>query len=851
MKCIRPVSQLLVAILFLCSLLPSAFASGSAREDMLPFYSNDGLSGLVRRLKRVESGIRVLHVAAHPDDEDSALLAWLSLGQGARVTYLSLTRGEGGQNLIGPEQGAELGVLRTSELLAARRLDGAQQLFGRMIDFGFSKSPEECFEKWGKENVVEDIVRAIRLTRPHIIICRFQGTSQDGHGQHQASAIAAREAFDKAADPNYLPDTVKVGLNSWQAVSFYLGSFDTSDLNALRIDTGDYDPIAGRSFAAIGYRGRSQHRSQDMGMIEYETPMRESAYFLEKPAHGNHRPSKDLFSGIKIEHRELREKVGGIYNLPNVASDPGVASDRIKAALKLWREQAPEDIEAICDLEHALAISLGIRTEAFSKTGHLKYAEELEVICNVLVPQADWLTAFDWHIFTSEDIEAIVDREKQKSSFQPFGKNPILQGFYKLSVTNNVPSVPYFMGDRTEGFLYARTAGMNTAMPFEVPSAIAQLLLEVDMVPLVLRLPVEVRTADPAFGEIREDLQIVPVISGRFENPVMVMNKRAPDAGDAIKIHVTASKEFEGKLSLKTNSKSIASNDISLKAGQETAISFPISAMPELDSNFNAPMELALLAQTAEGTQPIYDVRKLDYRHIRPRYLTVPARAELHGLDVALPADFSVGYVPGAKDAVAQTLDQLGLELTVLHEGDLASAELSKFDAIVLGARVYEVRSDLAANNIRLMEYVEQGGTLVVQYNQYDYADQNLAPRPIKMRRPHDRVTDEDAKITLLKPEHPIFNSPNKIVESDFEDWVQERGLYFCFEWDAAYEPLMSCADPPEQQQKGGMLYLPLGKGHFFYTGYSFFRQIPAGHEGAIKLFVNMISMGQDREASK
>jgi len=818
---------------------------------MLPFYNNDGLTGLVRRLKRVESGIRVLHIAAHPDDEDSALLAWLSLGQGARVTYLSLTRGEGGQNLIGPEQGPELGVLRTSELLAARKLDGAQQLFGRMIDFGFSKSQEECFEKWGKDNVVEDIVRAIRLSRPHIIICRFQGTAQDGHGQHQASAIAARDAYEKAADPHYATQMFEEGLMPWQAQKFYVGSFDDAVENTTKIDTGDYDALEGRSYAAIGYRGRSQHRSQDMGMIEYETPMRDSSYILEKTTLGPVEKFRGIFDGIEVEHKSLRKRVAEIYNQEKLTSSPFMAADRIGKLLQSWRKDAAEDIESLCDLEHALAIALGVRVEALSTKGHLAPGGAGEVLCNAFIPDSELMGTSSWSIEESESVSATADKAKQAEAVRFEGANALIQGFFTVKATSVKPSTPYYITKRESGFVHEDGSEMNYSLPFESPAARAEFSAGYKNVVFSVRVPVEVRTADPAFGEIREDLQIAPVISGRFENPVMVMNKRAPDAGDAIKIHVTASKEFEGKLSLETNSKSIASNDISLKAGQETAISFPTSAMPELDSNFNAPMQLALSAQTAGGTQPIYDVRHLDYRHIRPRYLTVPARAELHGLDVALPADFSVGYVPGAKDMVAQALDQLGLELTVLHEGDLASAELAKFDAIVLGSRAYEVRSDLVANTIRLMEYVEKGGTLVVQYNQYDYADQNLAPRPIKMRRPHDRVTDENARITLLKHEHPIFNWPNRIVESDFENWVQERGLYFCSEWDAAYEPLMSCADSGEQQQKGGMLYLPLGKGHFFYTGYSFFRQIPAGHEGAIKLFVNMISMGQDEEASK
>lgn len=797
-------------------------AQARAQVSIPNFYENRGLIGAAQAIHRADSGIRVLHIGAHPDDEDSALLAYLSLGRGVRVTYLSLTRGEGGQNLIGPELFEDLGVIRTSELLAARREDGARQLFGRMIDFGFSKNPEECFRFWDHEKVLEDVVRAIRLTRPHVVLSRFSGTPKDGHGQHQVAGIAAREAIAAAADPARFPDQIKQGLAAWKVEKFYSGAFTAEAGTTLEVKTNVYDPWVGRSLGSIGYKGRSMHRSQDMGMIEYEDS-RPAFLRLEIPAGAG--PERDLFDGLTL-------KSGSAALLPAIPT----ATD-LERRLATLRTEDSADPETLVDLESSLASLLGIRLEAFATDAMVTSGGKVQASCRAYIPEGSAPGKARWTIETGPGLSSapspVVDATKSDADFTISAKD------------SAIPSLPYYLREPNDGFLYrwpddAKTEGQ----PFESPVAVAVFAAEFEGTPFTLRIPVEYRRADPAYGEIREDLAILPGASVAFDPPTLAVRaeSRIPKLG--IQIGNLRSEKFEGTLELfetGANAGVVAVLPVSVDGRSNTHLDLNLDGTK---IRHGRNVLAARWRSSAGDPQLAYGVKHLDYRHIRPRYLCRPAELHVDSLDVKLPEKLRIGYVNGSGDGVAQVLAQLGVEVTFLDSGALAQGDLSGFDAIVLGIRAYEVRPDLVAHNSRLLDYVKAGGTLVSQYNKSLPAA--ATPYPIKFRQPiAERVTDESARVTIVAADHPAFHFPNPIGANDFEGWIQERGLYFWTTWDEHYTPLIACADPGEPPQKGGMMYAPLGKGHYVYTSYAFFRQMPAGVEGAIKLFVNLISLGR------
>lgn len=830
------------------SLAAAAFlAAPASSADEPSFYQNRGVAGAVRQLKRAETGVRILHTGAHPDDEDSALLAYLSLGEGARAWYLSLTRGEGGQNLIGPELSEGLGIIRTSELLAAREIDGANQLFGRMIDFGFSKTAEEALSMWGRDEVVKDIVRAIRMTRPHIVISRFSGTPSDGHGQHQAAGIGTREAIDAAADPNRYSD---LGLPPWRVQKFYVESFDRSSATTLEIDTSVYDPWFGRSFSAVGARGRSQHRSQDMGMPEFEV-WRPSFLALQLPA------AEGLESRIDEGLQLTRPKEWDNLerSLVTPIGSPQEIADATSAILKQWESKSAlgrmrdQDAESFADVIQACASGLGIRLEAFASGPDLPLGESVEVICTAYFPPESALRKMRWSIDAAQGLRV---------SEGPASPTPPKQGVetraFKLSAEFNAePSAPYFLRRPPKGHLYDWAGTKYAALPFERPAAVARFEAEFDGQTLVLEAPVEYRRADPAFGEIRSDLTVLPPVSISFSPDPCLLNLPQEKISVRVRAENLTGGEFRDRLVVfdPSNPESAAAEiEVALasKERREFELAFAPPATVRRHQNYAARW-----AGQQGNAKTAFTVNRIDYRHIRPRSYARPASLQIHLMNVAIPHGLKIGYVSGSGDGVAESLAQLGVEIRQLDPSSLEKADLSAFDAIVLGIRAYEVRNDLIANNQRLLDYVRDGGTLIVQYHKYDTFDSRLAPHSFntagsnqgRFRGPHERVTDEAAPVTILAPEHPVFHSPNEITQRDFEGWIQERGLYFWLNWDERYTPLLASADPGEEPKKGGLLMAKAGKGNYIYTGYAFFRQLPAGVEGAAKLFVNLVSLGK------
>lgn len=820
------------ALLLILSFLFSATLLPAAREPvaMATYYRNEGVVGAVRALRRAESGRRVLHVGAHPDDEDSALLAWLSFGQNARVSYLSLTRGEGGQNRIGPEKYADLGALRTAELLEAREIDGARQLFGRMIDFGFSKTGEEALRIWGRENIVEDMVRAIRMTRPHVVISRFKGDAADGHGQHQAVGMTIREAFERAADPDAFAEQLEQGLEPWRADKLYVMTFDKSPEVTLTIDTGEYDALSGRSYAAIGYRGRSMHRSQDMGMEEFERPTRPSYLIQVAPPPGEG-SGAGLWDGAQIQMPVAADVIARVLAAPEWMTDPDKIAGAICEALSAYWKAAAPDRDVINDLNSALAMTLGIRVEAFSSAS--EYIEGEEVEFNL----------------------AFHARDPEKIEFRHWSVNPE-SGFHTGATAPSARIVaffgewacrssPWFINGEDRGFLYPRSIfGDFESAPFD---RIGDVLFHArhQGTNFSVRVPVEWRWADPAFGEIRSYPVVIPRTEVRF-SPSQVFLRKGDNTPREVSIELNhrGSKPFDGRLEVyrvEDPERVAFGFDVQMPSNSRKRLNIALNGGAESSGELKARWrEISGLDHDAMR------VDRLDYRHIRPRTLVRPAALELHCVDVKLPENMSLAYVQGSGDEIPGVLRSLGLRVMELTDAELGSVDLSAYDAIALGIRAYETRPALLEHNARLLDYARGGGTLVVQYNKSEFAAMNVAPYPVTYSSPHDRVTDETAAVTALDPEHPVFRFPNKITAKDYEGWIQERGLYFWATWDERYQPLLDMADPGEAPKRGGLLIADYGKGKYIYTGLAFFRQIPAGVEGATKLFVNLLAAGKE-----
>ena len=822
-----------------------------------PFYENRGVVGLAQALRRVEVGLRVLHVGAHPDDEDSALLAYLSLGRGARVWYLSLTRGEGGQNAIGPELSEDLGVLRSAELLAARRDDGAYQLFGRMIDFGFSKSAEEALDRWGREEVLRDVVRVIRLTRPHIVISRFQGTPRDGHGQHQAAGWAAAEAIAAAADPERFPDLAAEGLRPWRVQKYYVGTFQAGPEVTLTLDTSRYDPWIGRSVGAVGYRGRSRHRSQDMGMIEFENSRPSHLIRREPPPSA---PESDLFEGVQPDALGLDPSPGALLRRPDLLTNPSVLAPDLVRLIERARA-AGADPWALGDLEAALGEALGLRLEALAERPHVILGGEVNVVCAAYLPEPSALERARWSLLPAVQglrVEPPGAADPSEGSDAPGrGRFRIVAG------PRATPSLPYYLRQPPDGDRYGWPEGREAASPFGSPAVVARLEARVEGVAVGWSVPVEHRRAAPTRGEIRSELEILPPISVRFDPPWLLVPKKAwfghrfpvetevvnlsdqPLTGSLIGVwlaHPSLVEAGSSSVVLPPERALRLELNLTIPAG----LGEPRPAQGQRDSDPTPPDLWAAhwLEAPIAGTEGgASRVDRIDYAHIRPRSLVRPAELRLHRLAVTVPEGLKVGYLPGSGDEVAVALAQLGVEVIELDEAVLARPGLADLDAIVLGVRAYEARPGLKDLNPRLLDYVNAGGTLLVQYNRYPFETMGAAPWPMAFARPHDRVTNPAAPVTILEPAHPVFHFPHEIVESDFEGWVQERGLYFWSRWDDAYRPLLACADAGEEAKAGGLLVARLGRGHYIYTGYAFFRQLPAGVNGAARLLVNLISL--------
>jgi LmbE family N-acetylglucosaminyl deacetylase len=820
----------------------------------MPAFAQRELSGSAQArlaLDRLNVVGSVLMIAAHPDDENTALLAYLARGRKVRTGYLSLTRGEGGQNLIGAEQGDELGIIRTQELLAARRIDGAEQFFTRAIDFGFTKTPQECFEKWGHDKILSDVVWVVRRFRPDVIILRFSGTPRDGHGQHQASAILGREAFSAAADPKRFPEQLQ-WVEPWQAkrLMWNPGAFTKEQReevekmpNRITVDPGDYDPILGHSYAEIAGMSRSMHRSQGMGAAERRGSAKDYLITQSGPV-----ATHDIFDGIDISWNRISggAPVGKIAAEAARTFDPENPDKTVPLLLKAEKQMATlhDPLAALKqhELSEAIVLCSGLWLDASAEKYAVTPGGSLKFDATAL--NRDHL-AVQMKSLEIEGISSSTSKDKF-GMVLPFNE-PQTYAFTTTIPEHQPPTQPYWLVEPKQGDTYTIPNQLDVGLPENPPLFEAHFHLLIESADVEVVRPVAYRYIERAQGELTRPVVVEPPVALQWSQSAILFPNGSAKAVE-LQIKANLAKAI-GEVHIQTPPGwriSSQSGDFELMAaGEQGEISFQLT--PPSD---NAEGALAASAKS-DGQTVTTSMETINYPHIPVQVLFPPATAKLVRADVRLLAK-TIGYVMGAGDEVPEALQQLGAQVSLLSSGDLASGNLSRFDAIVTGVRAYNVRADLRANQGRLLEYVKNGGTMIVQYNVAEGGNPfggdtsilaNIGPYPITTGR--ERVTVEEVPVEFLHPESPLLHKPNEITERDFDGWIQERGLYFASKWDNHYEPLFETHDPMEKPQTGVTLYTPYGKGAYIFTAFSWFRELPAGVPGAFRIFANFLSAGK------
>jgi len=845
-------SRLLVVLL-----AAAALAAGALIPSVPAQIPEDrGIAGLRQALDRLDVVASVLHTGAHPDDENSALLAWLSRGQGARTAYLSATRGEGGQNLIGNELFEALGVIRTEELLAARRYDRAQQFFTPNYEFGYSKTAGETLEKWGREALVGDFVRVIRQFRPEVVVSRFTGTPSDGHGHHQAAGIATMEAFHAAADPALYPDYGP----PWQAKKLYLsgGGRGGAGTSAIRVNVGEYGDALGRSYNEVAMEGRSLHRTQSMGAAQDSGPRFTTLTLLEKTVPGA--DDEPIFSRTTATLMDLGELEPALR--PDLAAlQAAIDAVRDEAGLRQPSRIFPalvalvrqfEELRERATVEHVRFL-LDLRRAGFHEAAELAAGLRVDVVASddTIVPGQEFdltVAVVNDGPFEFNDVAWRADLPAGWEDAYEGSSGDLTPGQrfeQRLRVTvGSDPAFtqPYWLRTERSGDRFVWPASGAASLPFEEPLMRTVVGVEYDGVTIEIPRHAVYRYVDEVFGERRTLVKVVPDVSVSLTPSVAVV----PLAGER-------AKQFT--VTLRNERPEGGTAEVRLEVPGGWTVTPAVRTVPfgragetaSLQFEVDVPAgagEFEVRANSAMDGE-VYDTgyRVIAYPHIEARHIYADARSEVHVFDVRTEVG-NIGYVEGAGDEVADALGQLGIPVTFLTADDLARGDLAVYDTIVLGIRAYAVRDDLSAYNSRLLDYASQGGTLVVQYNTYQILDQEFGPYPFTINRPHDRVTVEEAPVTFLEPDHLLLNSPNRLGPQDFEGWVQERGLYFMGDWDPRYTPILASNDPGEEPKAGGLMVARVGEGYYIYTGYAFFRQLPAGVPGAYRLFANLVSLG-------
>jgi LmbE family N-acetylglucosaminyl deacetylase len=798
-------------------------------------------SDILVGLKKLDVLGSVLYIAAHPDDENTRLLAYFAKGKLYRTGYLSLTRGDGGQNLIGNEQGVELGLIRTQELLSARRIDGAEQFFSRAFDFGFSKSTNEALTVWGKEKILSDVVWVIRRFHPDIIITRFPQDSRAGHGHHSASAVLAVEAFTAAADPLKFPEQLKY-VKPWQAKrilwnTFNFGGANTTSEDQFKIDVGMYNPILGKGYGEIAAESRSQHKSQGFGVSRQRGPAPEYFSVWKGDA-----PKTDLLDGVDVTWNRVK---GGSSIQPQVDNiinsyslfEPGKSVKLLVELYKnvealdddYWKSQKLKEIQQLIEACSALWIEatttehLAVQTESLPVTFFLNNRNGNNIILKSIKLQ---------------NIDTVINRALESN------KNLEFRRYINIPDTMPVTQPYWLVNPMSKGSFDVRNqlliGNADNAAAFNASFSVTIEGRDFEIIRAVKQ-----KITDPVKGEMYQPMVVAPPLLIAADKNLLISSSPDPQT---MHFSIRALKDnTTQKFTISDNKQWRVDNSLTLsmpkmEKGTETDVSVVVKPVAKERANGTQTLTGSVIDNNRTYSRSL---RSINYDHIpNINYFKVPA-VNIVTLDLKI-AGKKIGYIEGAGDYVPAALSQMGYEVTLINDNNLAIMNLGQFDAIIAGVRAYNIRESLNANYGRLMRYVEDGGNLIVQYNtsnQIGPVKARIGPYPFDISR--NRVTDEKAAMKILKPQHPALNFPNKIGAADFEGWVQERSIYHARNWDSHYETIFSIHDPDEPADEGSLIITKYGKGSFCYTGLVFYRELPAGVPGAYRLMANLIALNK------
>ena len=865
----RFASAIATVIIFFAGL--SGSAGAGVGSSALEPASGGGIEEVDRALARLASHRRLLIVGAHPDDEDNALLAHVSQGLGGEVAYLSLTRGEGGQNLIGSELGPELGVVRTGELESARALEGGRQYFTRAFDFGYTRSLEETFERWPREDLQLDAVRVARRFKPQVLVAVFPASTRAGHGQHQASAVIADDVFRLAGDPSAFAELEREGLEVWRPAALYRRAWWGEEAT-VRFVLDRLDPITGRSHGQLAAASRSLHRSQDMGRVQrigevsgglvwlaggsgasaigvfdgIDTRLAAIAASIED---GTVRGAvEELLERVESESRSIRSRLTPLGLESSVDPIARIVELLDRAYELVGRSESGAVLELLAEkraaAESALLAAAGIVFDATLDREVVVVGGEAHAELELWSADSGRLTVTEVGLASGEgwtvgSVSEIRDEEDTTG---------VMRWGAKIEVPRNAsPTAPYYLGGDPIGDMYdwEEVAFSTRGEPFSSPPLTALLVLEVAGVPVRLEREVVYRYGDQAVGEVRRPVRAVPALEVELDSTLELWRRGVTKEAE-IEVVVRSNLDMptSGRLVVEAPPGWSAggAGDFTIDTARgSTALMVRLAPSDVLRAG---RQEVRFAVESASGRfARSYPV--LEYDHIRPRVVPRAADLEMSVFDLELPELDRVGYVAGASDRVPEVLRALGVPLAELSDDELRVGDLNRYDVIVVGSRAYETNSELRRSNPRLLDYVNRGGTLIVQYQQYQFVRGEYAPRPFVIERPHGRVTDEAAPVRILDPSHPILARPNAIGDADWQGWVQERGLYFPSSWDDAYRPVLAMQDPGGDEELGSLLVARVGAGTYVYSGLSFFRQLPVGVPGAIRLFANLLAAGR------
>jgi LmbE family N-acetylglucosaminyl deacetylase len=834
-KMMAPCINKIVMLVFIsCLLITNSVAQNN-------YASSDIFLGL-RKLNVLGT---VLYVAAHPDDENTRLLTYFSKDKLYRTGYLSITRGDGGQNLIGDEQGVELGLIRTQELLSARRMDGAEQFFTRAFDFGYSKTPQETFAKWDKEKILADVVWVIRKFQPDVIITRFPSTGEGGHGHHTASAILANEAFTIAADPTRFPEQLK-WVEPWQAKrivwnSFNFGGNNTQRNDQFKFDVGGYNPVLGKSYGEIAAESRSQHKSQGFGVprtrgeaLEYFSPT------------GGDAVTTDLFENVVINWQKIRgaESVNQLIQsainsfdfLQPQKSVPSLVQI-YKALVNLpagnWRNTK------MAETKNLIEAASGLWIESFTQQQYAVQGDSLRI--NSILNN---------RLGVNANLNRVLfDGFDSSIQTQLFSNKNLVFNKTVLIPENKALTQPYWIKEKMNEGYFTVTDQTLIGEPDVQPSIIATYELVIEGEKFSFSKPVRYKFTDPVKGEVYQPITVLPPLSVNTNPSLVIIKKNNPEQSNIL-ITAKANKGIRYKktevslrlprvelLSVIDTGKVFSKNEVK-------QYDFPIKPLRILKEEFAYPF----VKLDTNSQQAFLALSTINYDHIPSINYFYADAIKFLPIDLKTEGK-KIGYIVGAGDKVPEALDQMGFDVTFLTDKELARNKLKEFAAIISGVRAYNTNEWLNKYYEKLMKYVAEGGNLIVQYNtsnQIGPVRSKIGPYSFTISR--NRITDENATVEFLKPAHSVLNYPNKITDQDFKGWVQERSIYHATELDKKFETILRMNDPGEKPEDGSLVIAPYGKGFFAYTGLVFFRELPAGVPGAYRLLANLIALNQKKE---